>query len=120
MNIDKIRKAFKPSIEILEPKFFSGRQDEIKEGIKALTEDGSFIIVNGLRGVGKSSVAKQIKLIASGEEELVKLITEKKNKTDKHFFNINLEKFIPNGGFNFLTFYHTCDSHISNVSDLIK
>ena len=31
MDIEKIRKAFKPSIEIQEPRFFSGRQEEIKE-----------------------------------------------------------------------------------------
>lgn len=72
-----------------------------------------------MRGVGKSSVAKQIKLIASGEDELVRLITEK-NKKNKQYFNVHLEKFIPNGGFNFLTRYHTCDSSISDVSDLVK
>ncbi|MFA8437037.1 MAG: hypothetical protein ACEPOZ_21230 [Marinifilaceae bacterium] len=106
MDITKIRRAFKPSSEIQEPRFFSGRKEEIREGIISLSEGGSFIVVNGLRGVGKSSIAKQIKLIAEGSTELPELF--------------NLDRLIPNKGFDFITLYHTCDSFVLNVHDLIK
>lgn len=106
MDISKIQSAFFPSKEISDPDFFVGRSTEIKNLILALSEQGSFITIHGLRGVGKSSVAKQLKLIAQGDLTLVKIL--------------KLERYIPKQKFNFLTILTTCDGYTNNVSDIIK
>lgn len=106
MDIEKIQNAFSPSKEISNPEYFVGRHDEIKNSILALSENGSFIAVHGLRGVGKSSIAKQIKLIAEGNKLLAK--------------SLNLDRFIPAKGFDYLTLYMSCDSFTKNTSDLLK
>ncbi|HEV8084807.1 MAG TPA: hypothetical protein VGP55_16485 [Chitinophagaceae bacterium] len=72
MDIQKIQNAFSPSREITDPDFFVGRYEEMKSSVLALSEKGSFIAIHGLRGVGKSSIAKQIKLIAEGDKTLAR------------------------------------------------
>lgn len=106
MKIDKIQGAFFPAKEISDPEFFVGRSNEIKNAVLALSESGSFIAIHGLRGVGKSSIAKQLKLIAEGNDTLTNML--------------KLERFIPNRGFNYLTLYTSCDNFTKNVSDLLK
>lgn len=106
MDIEKIQNAFSPSREINSPEFFVGRHEEVKSSILALSENGSFLAVHGLRGVGKSSIAKQIILIAEGNKVLAKAL--------------NLERFIPSKGLDYLTLYTTCDSFTKNTADLIK
>lgn len=106
MDIEKIQNAFSPSREINSPDFFVGRQEEVKNSILALSDKGSFLAVHGLRGVGKSSIAKQIILIAEGNKVLAKAL--------------NLERFIPSKGLDYLTLYTTCDSFTKNTADLIK
>ncbi len=106
MDINKIQTAFFPSKEITNPEFFVGRNEEVKNLILALSEQGSFIVIHGLRGVGKSSISKQLKLIAEGEKTLPKML--------------KLERYIPNKDFNFLTIITTCDSYTKDVSDVIK
>lgn len=106
MSIDKIQTAFFPSKEITDPDFFVGRKEEVKNSILALSEGGSFIAVHGLRGVGKSSISQQIKLIAMGNERLPKML--------------KIERYLPKKGFNYLTHYVSCDNYTKNVGDLIK
>lgn len=106
MTIEKIQNSFTPSKEIESPEFFVGRYSEIKNSITALSEKGSFLAIHGLRGVGKSSIAKQIIHIAEGSNTLVN--------------SLNLEKYIPGSQFNFLTLYTSCDSYTLNTADLIK
>lgn len=106
MDIGKIQTAFFPSKEITDPEFFVGRSNEIKNLILALSEQGSFIAIHGLRGVGKSSIAKQLKLIAEGDTTLIKML--------------KLERFVPNKKFNYLTILTTCDNYTNDVSDIVK
>ncbi len=106
MDIEKIQNAFSPSKEINDPEYFVGRHEEIKNSILALSEKGSFIAIHGLRGVGKSSIAKQIKLIAKGNKLLGK--------------SLNLDRFIPHKGFDYLTLYTSCDTYTKNTNDLLK
>lgn len=106
MDIEKIQNAFSPSREINSPEFFVGRHEEVKNSILALSDKGSFLAVHGLRGVGKSSIAKQIILIAEGNKVLAKAL--------------NLERFIPSKGLDYLTLYTTCDSFTKNTADVIK
>ena len=106
MDIKKIQNAFSPASEINTPEFFVGRNDEVKNSILALSDKGSFLAIHGLRGVGKSSIAKQIILIAEGNKTLAK--------------SLNLDRYIPKKGFNFLTIYTTCDSFTKNTADIVK
>lgn len=66
----RIHQAFSPAREILDPNLFVGRHEEIQRAINALLNPGSFLAIFGLRGVGKSSIAHQIKLIAQGNKTL--------------------------------------------------
>jgi AAA+ ATPase superfamily predicted ATPase len=106
VNISKIQSAFSPSKEISNPNFFVGRREEIKEAVVALGQPGSFLAIHGLRGVGKSSIAKQIIRIAEGDFSLVKIL--------------KIDRYIKASGFNYLTLYCSCDEHTTDVKDLVK
>ena len=68
-----VDQAFLPAREIEIPELFSGRKEEIVQGLHALRSQGASICIYGKRGVGKSSIAKQLRLVAS---ELVKFLVE--------------------------------------------
>ncbi len=106
MDIRKIHSAFFPSSEIMDPEFFVGRKSEIQHAMLGLQEQGAFLSFYGLRGVGKSSLTQQFRQIAEGNERLPKIL--------------NLEKFLPKRGFNYLTHYVSCDTSVKNVDDLVK
>ena len=106
IDIKKIDNAFSPAQEISKPELFVGRKEELKSGMLALNNSGSFLSIYGLRGVGKSSIAHQISIIASGNEILPRAL--------------GLKKYIPNKGFKYITYYIKCDKFIANVFDLIK
>jgi len=108
MEVDtrRIHAAFSPAREIIDPQLFVGRSEEIGKAIHALLNPGSFIAVTGLRGVGKSSFAHQIKLIAEGDRTLP--------------LALNLERFLPRKDFSFIVHYYKSDGFVDNVSDLFK
>lgn len=106
MDIDKIYRAFSPAKEIQDPKLFAGRRDEVRLGIMALLNRGGFLAVFGLRGVGKSSIALQIKNIAEGDVTLPKMLA--------------IERLLPRRGFDFIVHYYKSDKFVKNVSDLFK
>jgi Cdc6-like AAA superfamily ATPase len=106
MDISVVQKAFFPSTEISDPDFFVGRTDEIKDAILAIPEAGAFLAIHGLRGVGKSSVAKQIQIIAEGDMTLPSIL--------------KISKFISIKDFNFLTLYTSCDTFTRSVGDVVK
>ncbi len=106
MDIKIINEAFSPTQEIQNPDLFVGRKEQIRNGIICLSNPGSFLAIYGLRGVGKSSIGHQLSLIASGNNKLPR--------------TLSLDRFIPNNGFKFITYYIKIDSSIKNVFDLLK
>lgn len=106
-NLDRvlIHQAFSPAKEIADPELFVGRYNEIKDGISALMNPGGFTVIYGLRGVGKSSIAYQLKLIAEGNLVLPNLL--------------KLKNELPKRGFNFITHYIKCDKYVKNIKDLL-
>lgn len=106
MEFDQIKNAFFPASEITDPEFFVGRKDEVKESLLGLNEESSFLAIYGLRGVGKSSIAQQIKNVSQGDKTLIRM----------H----DLEKFLPRKGFNYLTHFVSCDSYVKDINTLIK
>jgi hypothetical protein len=105
---EDIEEAFYPSREIDNPAFFAGRKEEIKTAVRALNDIRSFIPIFGIRGIGKTSLAKQVKLISEGDETLQKMLY-----LDRYIETANLK-------FDYLTHYITCDKSIKNTNDLIK
>lgn len=63
--------AFSPNKEIELPQDFAGRQDELLRGVDALHGEGTTPIIYGDRGIGKTSLATQLALIALGNQELL-------------------------------------------------
>jgi hypothetical protein len=106
LDIARINEAFSPAREIDDPTHFVGRPYEITKGIEALSNPGGFLVFYGLRGVGKSSIARQICRIASGDMTLPKAL--------------DVERLIPSRGFNFKVHYFQCDKFVVDVKGLLK
>ncbi len=104
--IEDIQNAFTPKREIKEPKHFIGRFEEIRSSLNFLNTEGSFLMIYGLRGLGKSSLANQVKIIAEGNDTLLKLC--------------KLDKFIPKKGFNYIVHLIRCDHSVKNITTLVK
>lgn len=106
LDVDRIYKAFSPAKEISDPHLFAGRRDEIRAGILGLLNRGGFLTFYGLRGVGKSSIALQIKKIAEGDLTLPRML--------------GLSSILPKRGFDFIVHYYSSDTFIKNTGDLFK
>lgn len=106
LDIERISRAFSPAKEIEDPALFAGRKAEVEAGLRALSNRGGFISIFGLRGVGKSSIALQLKRIAEGDQQLVKMLY--------------LQKYLPRKGFNFIVHYYKSDTFIKTTGDLFK
>ena len=100
IDINDINDAFSPTHEIIDPEHFIGRYEEIEESIISLATKGSFMAIFGIRGIGKSSIANQIKLIAEGDKTLVK--------------KAQLERLLPRKGFDFMVHLIRCDSFVKD------
>jgi hypothetical protein len=105
LDITDINDAFSPTHEINDPNKFIGRYEEIDSLILGLSTESSFLSIFGLRGIGKSSIAKQIKLIAEGDKTLPK--------------ELGLDYLLPKKGFNFMVHLVSCDDFIINIKSLI-
>jgi hypothetical protein len=63
--------AFHPAKEVDDPDLFAGRGREVTTLTDGLHVEGSCPIIYGDRGLGKTSLATQIKYIAMGDTELL-------------------------------------------------
>ncbi|ACB94648.1 ATP-binding protein [Beijerinckia indica] len=91
---------------ITDPHRFVGRADLIKESIDALNSSLGLIAIYGKRGVGKSSLTRQIQALANGNYELVR--------------KAGLSHLLPQKLRKYYTVYYTCDSIISGAQDLVS
>ncbi len=91
---------------IKDPKRFVGRTDVIKNCIDAINAPLSMIALFGKRGIGKSSLLRQIQSMANGEYGLPKFS--------------GLSHLIPKRPRKYLTVYYQCDSLIKNINELIE
>lgn len=106
LDINDINDAFSPTHEIVKPEQFIGRYEEIEDSIVSLATNGSFMAIFGIRGIGKSSIANQIKLIAEGDKTLAK--------------EAQLEHLLPRRGFNFMVHLIRCDSFVKDIPILLN
>ena len=90
---------------IKSPDRFVGRTNLVMSCLRVLNSEHSLIVIYGKRGVGKSSLLRQIQQIATGDFTLPKkmslqyLISEKQRK--------------------YLTVYYQCDSLIDGCDELL-
>ena len=91
---------------IRDPSRFVGRTDLIRDCISAINSSTGLISVFGKRGVGKSSLLRQLQQIALGEYALAK--------------RAGIGHLIPSKPRTYLTVYYTCDSLIGNGKELLS
>ncbi|MFX0117578.1 MAG: AAA family ATPase [Candidatus Hodarchaeota archaeon] len=101
-----IDQAFLPAKEIEAPDLFIGREEEIVQGLHALRSKGASLCIYGQRGVGKTSIAKQLRLVAAGYSRLTDLIGRP-------------DLFVPKQ-FNLPSVYFGCDQTIRDINDLFR
>ena len=91
---------------ITDPNRFVGRIDLIRSCIHALNSPTSLIAIYGKRGVGKSSLLRQIQQMALGDYTLAT--------------NAGLHHEIPKKPRKYLTVFYTCDSIIESGEALLS
>lgn len=102
-TITTIENAFLPSKEITDSERFSGRESAITDAYYSLIAEGSNVAIVGNRGIGKTSLARQITNIGSGDSSILKKLE------------------IPNDGeLDFLTVYMACGNQIQTTDELLE
>ena len=91
---------------IRDPSRFVGRTELIRDCMLAINAPTGLISVYGKRGVGKSSLLRQIQQMALGEYTLAK--------------RAGLSHLIPITPRTYLTVYYSCDSLIADGRDLLS
>ncbi len=91
---------------IKDPQRFVGRTELIRDCIRALNAPHGFIAVYGKRGVGKSSLLRQLQLMALGDYTLA--------------FKTGLAHLVPERPRQYLTVYYTCDSIVTDTTALLS
>lgn len=90
---------------IKDPLRFVGRDEEILDCLKAINSSLSLTAVYGKRGVGKSSLLRQVQQVAVGNFKLLEYS--------------GLSNRVPDRPKKYLTVYYTCDSMIQDGEDLL-
>src|SRR5438552_4323834 len=98
--------TFRPAQVIDEPRFVAGRSKQIAELTNALHVNGRTPLIFGDRGLGKTSLAIQIKHIAEGRTELLN--------------SLGLQDRALSENERFHTFLITCTEETRNFNDLIQ
>jgi len=102
-SITQVENAFQPAKEANVASRFAGRKQHVKDSYYGMIADGAHIAIVGNRGIGKTSLARQIGQIASGNNELL------------------LKLNIPHDGMlDYLTVYLACGESISCTGELLE
>jgi hypothetical protein len=91
---------------IRDPSRFVGRTDLIRDCVKSLNTPTGLIAIYGKRGVGKSSLLRQLQQIALGDYKLP--------------IRAGLKQELPERRRTFLTVYYNCDSLITGGEALLS
>jgi Cdc6-like AAA superfamily ATPase len=102
-SLSQIENAFQPAKEITEADRFAGRKTAVSDAYYALLADGTNLAIVGNRGIGKTSLARQVLNIGQGDNTLL----GKLNLS----FDQNLD---------FLSVYFACGSQVRNTAELLE
>ncbi|WP_183085215.1 metallophosphoesterase [Trinickia fusca] len=94
--------AFQPAKEISDPKRFAGRREQLEKGAELLLAR-DHIFIYGPRGIGKSSLAKQLEIIAGGEVGIL----------------ADIGSGLADEVFSFVTCYLVRDESVNNINQLL-
>lgn len=101
-TITEVENAFQPAKEISSAERFAGRKSAVTEAYYGLIANGSHLAIVGNRGIGKTSLSRQVANIATGDNSLLeKLGLVHDRKLD------------------FLTVYYACGKTTQNTTDLL-
>lgn len=100
--ISEVENAFQPAREVSVAERFAGRVDAIEQAFYALLTEGSNIAIVGNRGVGKTSLARQVQNFGMGNNEILDRVSS-----------------IQEHKFDFLVAYHACGDGTNDVDDLL-
>jgi Cdc6-like AAA superfamily ATPase len=102
-TITQIENAFQPAKEVDSADRFAGRKPAVSDSYYGLIAQGAHISIVGNRGIGKTSLARQIINIATGDNDLLaKLDLPHDRELD------------------FLTVYFACGNTVKNTIDLLE
>ncbi|MGD1095065.1 MAG: hypothetical protein ABSB35_24125 [Bryobacteraceae bacterium] len=102
-GITQIENAFQPAKEVDTSSRFAGRRDAITESYYGLVAKGAHIAVVGNRGIGKTSLARQVMNMASGGNSLLERLG------------------LPNDRkLDFLPVYFACGKAVTDTTDLLE
>jgi Cdc6-like AAA superfamily ATPase len=102
MTTPSIINVFTPAQEIQDSDRFAGRSEELEALSTALQSKGAQIVMYGQRGVGKSSLARQLQKLAVNDKDVVDRLEHK-----------------PVEQFDFLTVYVACDDSVEDINRLL-
>lgn len=102
ITLTQINNAFLPAKEITDAEKFSGRKEYVEEAYNALLSEGTNIAIVGNRGIGKSSLARQVINIGQGDNSLLEMLDI--------YHDTKLDC---------LCIYFACGNSISNTSELL-
>jgi Cdc6-like AAA superfamily ATPase len=91
---------------IRDPNRFVGRTDLVRDCIKSINTPLGLIAIYGKRGVGKSSLLRQIQQMALGDYTLA--------------LKAGIDREVPSRRRTFLTVYYSCDSMIETGQQLLS
>lgn len=94
--------AFTPALEVQDIDRFAGRADELGSMSDALQSKGAQLVIYGQRGIGKSSLARALIQLASGEKAILERLKVK-----------------PTVQFDYLPVYFACDDSVTSIDRLL-
>lgn len=102
-SITEVENAFQPAKEINNATRFAGRKDAVSEAYYALIANGAHIAIVGNRGIGKTSLSRQIANIATGNNDLLERLELPHDRR-----------------LDFLSIYFACGKTVRNTTDLLE
>ena len=102
-TITEIENAFQPAREISGATRFAGRKEAVSEAYYALVATGVHIAIVGNRGIGKTSLSRQIVNIATGDNDLLQKLSLPHDRR-----------------LDFLSIYFACGKTVQNTTDLLE
>lgn len=102
-TITQVENAFFPAKEITDSERFAGRTKPIEDCYYALISEGTNIAIIGNRGIGKSSLSRQVINISTGNNELLSKI------------GLDVDEKL-----DFLPIYFACGKSISTHQELLE
>jgi len=102
-TLSEIENAFQPAKEIDDPQRFAGRRQAVSDCYYALVTAGANIAIVGNRGIGKTSLARQVLHMATGNNSLLHKLGQQ--VSDCH---------------DFFSMYFACGDAVQNCKDLLE